>query len=156
MRRTLLLALLLCAAATSAQAQDLIIRGGPIYTGVDGAPTAEVVQVRNGRITYVGALAGAPDAAGLTPVDLQGAALFPGFTDGHAHLDGVGWRELTLNLEGSTSVADAMARLAAWAQTHPDGPIIGRGWIETRWPEARFLTAADLDAAAPGRIGSSC
>ncbi len=49
-----------------------------------------------------------------------------------------------------------MARLTAWAQAHPERVIVGRGWIETRWPEsangARFLTAADLDAAAPGRI----
>ncbi|WP_420472365.1 amidohydrolase [Brevundimonas sp. FT23042] len=152
MRHPLLLALLLTGAATTAQAQDLLIRGGPIHTGVDAAPTAEVVQVRDGRISYVGAAADAPDAAGLTVVELQGAALFPGFTDGHAHLDGVGWRELTLNLEGSTSVADAMARLADWARSHPDGPVIGRGWIETHWPEGRFLTAADLDAAAPGRV----
>lgn len=152
MRRSLLLALLLAGTAASAQAQDLVIRGGPIYTGVEGAPTAEVVQVRAGRIAYAGPAAGAPDAAGLEVVDLQGAALFPGFTDSHAHLDGVGWRELTLNLEGSTSVADAMARLTAWAATHPEGPIVGRGWIETRWPEARFLTKADLDAAAPGRV----
>jgi predicted amidohydrolase YtcJ len=110
------------------------------------------VQVRGGRIVYVGPLAGAPDARGLTPIDLKGAALFPGFTDGHAHLDGIGWRELTLNLEGSASVAEAMTRLTAWAQTHPQGPIVGRGWIETHWPEGRFLTAADLDAAAPGRV----
>jgi len=152
MRRTLLLALLLAGSAASAQAQDLVIRGGPIYTGAETTPTAEVVQVRGGRIAYVGPAAGAPDAAGLTPVDLKGAAMFPGFTDGHAHLDGIGWRELTLNLEGSASVADAMARLTAWAQAHPDGPVIGRGWIETHWPEGRFLTAADLDAAAPGRV----
>ncbi|WP_439470951.1 amidohydrolase [Brevundimonas sp.] len=152
MIRAAFLALLLTGTAASAQAQDLLIRGGPIYTGVDAAPTAEVVQVRGGRIAYVGAAAGAPDAAGLTVVDLKGAAMFPGFTDGHAHLDGVGWRELTLNLEGSPSVAEAMARLADWARTHPDGPIIGRGWIETHWPEGRFLTAADLDAAAPGRV----
>ena len=152
MRRTLLLALLLAGAATSAQAQNLVIRGGPIYTGVDAAPTAEVVQVREGRIVYVGAAAGAPAADGLESVDLKGAALFPGFTDGHAHLDGIGWRELTLNLEGSASVAEAMARLTAWAEAHPEGPIVGRGWIETHWPEARFLTAADLDAAAPGRV----
>ena len=45
-----------------------------------------------------------------------------------------------------------MARLAAWAEANPEGPIVGRGWIETHWPEARFLTAADLDAAAPGRV----
>ncbi len=152
MRRTLLLALLVAGAATSAEAQNLLIRGGPIYTGVDAAPTAEVVQVRDGRIVYVGPAAGAPAADGLEIVDLKGAALFPGFTDGHAHLDGVGWRELTLNLEGSASVAEAMARLTAWAEAHPEGPIVGRGWIETHWPEARFLTAADLDAAAPGRI----
>lgn len=152
MRRTLLLALLLAGAATSAAAQNLVIHGGPIYTGVDAAPTAEVVQVRDGRIVYVGAAAGAPAADGLEAVDLKGAALFPGFTDGHAHLDGIGWRELTLNLEGSASVAEAMARLTTWAEAHPEGPIVGRGWIETHWPEARFLTAADLDAAAPGRI----
>ena len=151
MHRTLALALLLAGTAASAQAQNLIIHGGPIYTGVDGAAPAQQVTVVDGRITYVGPMrleATAPDEY----IDLKGAALFPGFTDGHAHLDGIGWRELTLNLEGSSSVADAMAKLSAWAQAHPDGPIVGRGWIETRWPEARFLTAADLDAAAPGRV----
>jgi hypothetical protein len=153
MIRTLALTLLLAGAAMSAEAQDLLIRGGPIYTGVDAAPTAEAVLVRDGRIAWVGSLDNHPAVSTDVPViDLKGAALFPGFTDGHAHLDGVGWRELTLNLEGSASVAEAMARLSAWAQSHPEGPIVGRGWIETHWPEGRFLTAADLDAAAPGRV----
>ena len=152
MIRPLVLALLLVGTAASAQAQDLLIRGGPIYTGAEAAPTAEVVQVRDGRIAYIGTAAGAPAADGLEVVDLKGAALFPGFTDGHAHLDGVGWREMTLNLEGSASIVEAMTRLTAWAEAHPEGPIVGRGWIETRWPEARFLIAADLDAAAPGRV----
>ena len=138
--------------ALPAQAQNLLIRGGTIHTGQETAHTAEVVLVRDGRIVFVGAAAAAPDATGLEVIDLKGATLFPGFTDGHAHLDGIGWRELTLNLEGSTSVADAMSKLTAWAQANPQGVIVGRGWIETRWPEARFLTAADLDAAAPGRV----
>lgn len=153
MIRRLTLALLLSGVAASAEAQDMLIKGGPIYTGVDAAPTAEAVLVRDGRIAWVGALRDQPAVSTDVPtVDLKGAALFPGFTDGHAHLDGIGWRELTLNLEGSASVADAMARLTAWASAHPEGPIVGRGWIETRWPEARFLTASDLDAAAPGRV----
>ena len=156
MIRPFLTAAALAALALPAQAQNLLIRGGTIHTGNDAAPTAEVVIARDGRIAYVGSAADAPSTEGLTVIDLDGATLFPGFTDGHAHLDGVGWRELTLNLEGSSSVVDAMAKLTSWADTHPDGPIIGRGWIETRWPEsangARFLTAADLDAAAPGRI----
>lgn len=147
-----LVAGLLLAVPGAALAQDMLIRGGPIHTGVVAAPPAEVVLVRDGRIVFVGAEAGLPDHAGMPVVDLEGAALFPGFTDGHAHLDGIGAREMTLNLEGSASVAEAMARLEAWAVAHPEGPIIGRGWIETHWPEGRFLTAADLDAAAPGRI----
>ena len=154
MIRPLFLALLLAGVASTAQAQNLTIHGGPIYTGVESSPTAEVVIVVDGRIRYVGPEADAPplDLEWMDVVDLKGAALFPGFTDGHAHLDGIGWRELTLNLEGAASVAEAMARLTAWAAAHPEGPIVGRGWIETRWPEARFLTAADLDAAAPGRV----
>ena len=140
------------AAAAPAPAQDMVISGGTIYTGVEAAPTAEMVIVKDGRIQYVGpttAVASGPD---MVSIDLKGATLYPGFTDGHAHLDGIGWRELTLNLEGSASVAEAMNRLSAWAQAHPEGPVIGRGWIETGWPEGRFLTAADLDAAAPGRV----
>ncbi|MCO8031082.1 amidohydrolase [Brevundimonas diminuta] len=147
-----LAAALLLAAAPAAYAQNLLMRGGTIHTGVEAQPTAEVVVVRDGRIAYVGAANGAPSAEGLEVVDLKGATLFPGFTDGHAHLDGIGWREMTLNLEGAASLAEAMARLTAWAEAHPEGVIVGRGWIETHWPEKRFLTAADLDAAAPGRV----
>jgi predicted amidohydrolase YtcJ len=147
-----LVSALLLAVPGAALAQDMLIRGGPIHTGVVAAPSAEVVLVRDGRIVFVGAEAGLPDHAGVPVIDLDGAALFPGFTDGHAHLDGIGAREMTLNLEGSASVDEAMVRLEAWAVANPEGPIIGRGWIETHWPEGRFLTAADLDAAAPGRI----
>lgn len=150
------LAVLMFAGVSPALAQDMVLRGGTIHTGLPGDATAEAVLVRDGRIAFVGKASELPSAPGVPVVDLKGATLFPGFTDGHAHLDGIGWRELTLNLEGSTSVVDAMARLSAWAAAHPEGPIIGRGWIETRWPESangpRFLTAADLDAAAPGRV----
>ena len=149
------LAVIALLAASPAAAQNLIIRGGTIHTGVANAPRPEVVIVRGGIIDYVGEDPGATRDA-LQEIDLKGATLFPGFTDGHAHLDGIGWRELTLNLEGSASLAEAMAKLTAWAEAHPTGPIMGRGWIETRWPESangpRFLTAADLDAAAPGRV----
>jgi len=122
MIRPLALALLLGSAAWSAEAQELLIRGGTIYTGVAERPTAEVVLVQDGRIAYVGPASGVPDVDYAETLDLKGATMFPGFTDGHAHLDGIGWRELTLNLEGSTSVVDAMARLTAWAEAHPVGP----------------------------------
>src|SRR5262249_49104815 len=66
------------------------------------------------------------------------------FTDSHAHLREIGDRELTLNLEGSKSAAEVAQRLKAWMATHK-GPVVGRGWIETGWPEGRFLNRGDID-----------
>lgn len=59
-----LAAALLLAAAPAAYAQNLLIRGGTIRTGVEAQPTAEVVVVRDGRIAYVGAANGAPRPRG--------------------------------------------------------------------------------------------
>ena len=152
MKAVPLAAALMLAAAPAAFAQNLLIHGGTIYTGDPAQPTAEQVIVRDGRILSVGPETAVAGPADMQVIDLKGATLFPGFTDGHAHLDGIGWREMTLNLEGSASVVEAMQRLSDWAKAHPEGVIVGRGWIETHWPEKRFLTAADLDAAAPGRV----
>lgn len=145
-------------AGAQAQAQgqtaDLVIWGGPVYTGVDARPKAEAVAVRDGRIAYVGDRRGAQAQVGpgTRVVDLKGAALFPGFTDSHAHLRGVGERELTLNLEGAKSAAEAAARVRTYLAQRPGtGPVWGRGWIETGWPERRFLERGDLDPIAPDR-----
>lgn len=148
-----LAAALLCLAALAGPAagQDLVITGGPIYTGAAAQPTARKVIVQDGRIAFVGD-ADAPFRLkpGTERIDLKGAALFPGFTDGHAHLRGIGERELSLNLEGSKSAAEVAARLKAYLATRkPSGPVWGRGWIETGWPEGRFLDRRDLDAVAP-------
>ena len=128
---------------------DLIIWGGPIYTAVDAHPKVEAVAVSHGRIAYAGGKAGAQALVGPATkvIDLKGAALFPGFTDSHAHLRGIGERELTLNLEGSKSAAEVTQRLKAWIADHK-GPVVGGGWIETGWPEGRFLNRSDIDAVS--------
>ncbi|MFN3521778.1 MAG: amidohydrolase [Phenylobacterium sp.] len=155
--RTLLLGL--CAAlalstAAAAEPADAVFWGGPIYTARDAQPRVEAVAVAKGRIVYAGDRKSAKAMVGpkTQVVDLKGAAMFPGFTDAHAHLRGIGERELTLNLEGSKSAAEAMGRLKAHLAKHPGtGPLVGRGWIETGWPEGRFLIRQDLDAVAPDR-----
>lgn len=134
-----------------AGAPDLIIHGGPIYTGVAEAPV-EAVRIRNGVFAVVGALADVrANSAGARQIDLAGAVAFPGFTDGHVHLGGVGAAALTLDLVGVASIAALQERLRAYAASHAEGPIYGRGWIETHWPERRFPNRRDLDAVVGDR-----
>ncbi len=154
------LALIGCEATTSdpvaptqdSAAPDLtVFTGGTIYTGI-GSQTVDAVTVdATGRI-----IATSPptsmdwDQSEVRIVDLDGATMFPGFVDGHAHLLGIGQRELTLNLEGTASIGELVTRIEAELQGMPEGQVLfGRGWIETGWPEGRMPSAADLDAVSP-------
>lgn len=129
-----------------------------IYTGNPDAPViGGVIVGETGRIVGTiplddeeGVIA---PTGSLTMTDLGDAVMFPGFVDGHAHLLGIGQRELSLNLEGTSSITDLQARIAVYAETLPDGAVIeGRGWIETGWPERRMPVADDLDVVAPDHI----
>ena len=126
--------------------------GGPIYTANPEQPTAEAVITRDGRITFVGSRADAEDRMQASDfvVDLEGAAMFPGFTDAHVHLSAVGFRELTLDLADMPSLAAVVEAVAEEVEEASPGSVIsGRGWIETHWPEGRFPTRGDLDPVAP-------
>jgi predicted amidohydrolase YtcJ len=146
------LAALVGACAHHGGEADIIVHGGPIYTGVAASPRVDAVRIRNGRFVAVGAFGDVTaGAAGARVIDLGGAAAFPGFTDAHVHLTGVGMAAMVLDLVGVASIAALQERLRAYAAAHAQGPIIGRGWIETHWPERRFPTRADLDAVVADR-----
>jgi predicted amidohydrolase YtcJ len=134
-------------------AEDLLISGGPIYTGDAKQPRVEALLIRGEKIVFAGALEQARrQAANARPINLDGGAAYPGFVDSHAHLTGIGLRELELNLEGVTSIEALATALKEWAKAHPGAdPITGRGWIETHWPEKRFPTRADIDRAVSDR-----
>ncbi len=127
---------------------DMILYGGPIYTGLDNDPTTDAVAVEEGVIVSTGnrelLLMAADHKTEI--IDLKGAAMFPGFQDAHAHFLGIGMRELTLNLEDVRSIAELVSIVASNVQhTGEKEPVYGRGWIETGWPEGRMPTRDDLD-----------
>ena len=85
-------------------------------------------------------------------VDGQGRVMLPGMIDSHGHVMGVGFAALTLDLSGTRSLAEALAKIGEYARSHPGAPwILGRGWNQELWPEKRFPTAAELDAVVPDR-----
>ena len=135
-----------------ASVANLVFINGVVYTADDRQPNAEAVVVKADRIIYVGGNAGARRYIGKNTrvIDLQGRALLPGLTDSHHHLAGVGFREMNLNLEGTTSLQDFLAKVKARVdQAKPGEWITGRGWIETFWQPPVFPTRGDLDSVAP-------
>ena len=85
-------------------------------------------------------------------VDGKGQVLVPGMIDSHGHVMGLGFSALTLDLTETRSLAEALAKVAAYAKANPDRPwILGRGWNQELWPEKRFPTAAELDAVVGDR-----
>jgi predicted amidohydrolase YtcJ len=131
---------------------DIVFKNGNIYTANDKGPRAEAIAVKEDRIIFVGSNAAAQKHVGQSTrvVDLKGNTVLPGFTDSHQHLSGVGLREMTLNLEGTTSLADFLAKVKARVdQAKPGEWVTGRGWIETHWQPPVFPTRWDLDKVAP-------
>ncbi len=131
---------------------DKVFLNATVYTANDAAPTAEAVAVKGNAIVFVGSSADAKAYQGdaTEVIDLAGKTLLPGLADAHYHLAGVGARELTLNLEGTTSLEEMIARAKERVDAAKPGEwVTGRGWIETPWTPRRFPTRQDLDAIAP-------
>lgn len=85
-------------------------------------------------------------------IDGKGRYLMPGLIDSHAHVMGVGFAALSLDLNAARSLGEALDMIGAYAKAHPNLPwILGRGWNQELWPEKRFPTAAELDAVVPDR-----
>jgi predicted amidohydrolase YtcJ len=131
---------------------DVVFKNGNVYTANDKAPHAQAIAVKADRIVFVGSDSAAQKYVGANTrvIDLHGNTVLPGFTDSHQHLSGVGFREMTLNLEGTASLDDLLAKLKARVdQAKPGEWVTGRGWIETHWQPPVFPTRWDLDKVAP-------
>jgi predicted amidohydrolase YtcJ len=131
---------------------DLVFKNGNIYTANDRSPRAQAIAVKGDRIVFVGTNVAAQRYVGTATrvVDLGGKTVLPGFADAHQHLSGVGFREMTLNLEDTASIEDFLAKVKARVdQAKPGDWVTGRGWIETHWQPPAFPTREQLDSVAP-------
>ncbi|WP_336972369.1 amidohydrolase [Sphingobium aromaticiconvertens] len=81
-------------------------------------------------------------------LDGKGRTLIPGLIDAHGHVMGLGLSLITLDLSQTRSLAEAQAKIRAYAQDNSGRKwIIGTGWNQESWGLGRFPTAAELDAA---------
>jgi predicted amidohydrolase YtcJ len=140
------------AGGAGVEVADVVFVNGNVYTVSEGQPRAEAIAVKGDRIIFVGSNREVKRYEGRRTriVDLHGATVVPGMTDSHNHLIGIGQREMTLNLEGTTSLEDLLSKVKARVERAKPGEwITGRGWIETHWKPPAFPTRQDLDRVAP-------
>jgi predicted amidohydrolase YtcJ len=127
-----------------------LFRGGPVFTG---RRYVEALLVDDGTVVAAGS---AEDVARQAPTgaerrSLAGSLLVPGLVDAHLHVAELARTWEGLDLSEASSVDDLLRRVRAWGEAHPAGPIVGRGFDPERFPDRRWPTVRELDAAEPDR-----
>ncbi len=128
---------------------DLVIRGARINDGTGLPAFTGDVEVRDGRITRVGRLRGAP---GAKVIEADGLDLTPGFVDVHTHYDAQllfepsaspsSWHGVTTVLTGNCGFTLAPAK--------PED----LDWLVLMLAKVEGMSAAALRAGVPFRGGS--
>lgn len=137
---------------------DKVFINGIVYT-VDAAnPKAEAVAVKDGMILAVGSTEEIQSYVGdaTEVIDLQGKTMTPGIVESHAHLMGIGYNKLEIDLMYVKTYDELIQKVAeAAAKAKPGDWITGRGWHQDKWlqmPEKivkGFQTHDALSAVTP-------
>ena len=84
-------------------------------------------------------------------VDLGGAFVMPGFNDAHTHIAGAGQQKLSIDLDGTASLAEMQQRIrSSAAKASPGSWLQGGGWDHTKWINKTLPTRQDIDAVSDG------
>ncbi len=152
MPRALVLLLFPALLAAQQQPADLILTNARIYTVDETHPIADAMAVRGGKVQFVGSSGAvmALKGASTRVLDLGGKTVIPGMVDAHGHVDNLGLALRIVDLTGTNSYDEVIARVVARAKNTPAGQwIIGRGWDQNDWGDTRFPTHEKLTAAVP-------
>jgi len=118
----------------------VILANGVVRTMEPSLPTTAALAIAGDRI--VGGV-GTHEWALPTPdrVDLRGRCVLPAFTDSHVHFPTWSLAQRDVSLEGTASLDEALARIAA----HRTGGewLRGRGWRDAEWGEKPSREALD-------------
>jgi predicted amidohydrolase YtcJ len=130
--------LLVSCNSKKAEPADLVFTNGIVYTVDEANPTSEAVAVKNGLILAVGTTVEISEYIGdqTEVIDLQGKTMTPGLIESHAHLMGIGYNKLELDLMYVKTYDELVEKVAeAVAKAKPGDWITGRGWHQDKWIE---------------------
>ncbi len=115
---------------------SLLLYNGKFY----GTDDAEWILIRNGVIADIGKGA-LPDAT--RKINLDGMFVYPGFCDSHTHLSNIALMQSNLDLSHKTKV-EILEMIKN--ESRKKKIVIGRGWDESNWKDAKYITADEIDS----------
>lgn len=130
----------------------MLFIGGTVVAGAGQTPQKNyAIYTSGGTIREIGPAAELqrkyPRVNVLAVLD---GTILPGLTDAHGHLYGLGVSLDVVDLTGTNSYDEVIARVKQRAASAAPGEWInGRGWDQNDWPVQEFPTFAALDAAIP-------
>ena len=131
----------------------MIVHHGVIYTVDSSFTVVEAMAIRDGKILATGTNDFILSTySSEQQVDAGGAPIYPGWIDAHAHFVGYGQSLYTVDLFGTNSWEEAVARVKQFAAEHPEMEWIeGRGWDQNKWPGKKFPDNRLLNESFPNR-----
>ncbi|MEX0944668.1 MAG: amidohydrolase, partial [Balneolaceae bacterium] len=113
----------------------------------------EAIAVQDGKVLALGLESDIEENyPALRRIDGEGKTVLPGLIDAHAHVMGLGIRELDLDITGGSSLDETLEMIDQFADEHPDREwITGRGWNQELWEENEFPSATDIDRVVSDR-----
>ncbi len=142
-----LLAFVSCATKKRA---DMVILAGKVYTADSQFHEYEAIAIKDGEIIAVG------DKSSITnqysadsTVDVAGMYVYPGFIDAHCHFSGYALSSYRLDLVGTKSYEEVLAKLVEYDKTNTLDWIYGRGWDQNDWETKEYPDKKILDSLFP-------
>ena len=153
MRRASCVVLAALALTGCADTADLVIQGGPVWTGLStgrGQPGA--VAIAGGKIIAVGDSAEVARYIGSKTEVLHanGGLVMPGFADGHTHFIDGGFQLASVDLRDAATPQEFVRRLKEFAaRLKPGEWVTGGDWDHTLWRGAPLPQRSWIDSVTP-------
>ena len=129
---------------------DTIVTNGTIYTVNKTFGKASAMAIDKGRILAIGSNEEITNAyESKNTIEAKGKFIYPGLIDAHCHFYGFGLSLQEVDLRGSKSMDEIIARIKTFQKEKNPEFIVGNGWDQNDWEIKKYPSKDILDKNFP-------
>lgn len=151
MKKLLLILLVITVSCSKTKQEvDLIVHNAKVYTVNENFDTVEAFAVKDGRFIGTGSNDDILSNYMATEViDAKEKPIYPGLIDAHCHFYNLGIAQNRIDLVGTKSFDEVIAKVIAFQKERKTSFIIGRGWDQNDWSVKEFPVNDTLNVLFP-------